>query len=71
MGGAAPPRDAGAASSGSQPGSAGSVKKGSPEAGRSYTSTGRSYTAQPRDAEPSAVDKAIGTGQKLKRLFGW
>ncbi len=67
----AQPRDAGATSAGGVP----RVKKGSGEAGRSYTATGRSYTAQPRDSgAPGAegtLDKAIGTGQKLKRLLGW
>ncbi len=87
----AQPRDAGASSSGRIP----RVKKGSADAGRSYTATGRSYTAQPRGAgsggsgsdagrsytsEPrdsgasgagGTLDKAIGAGEKLKRLFGW
>ncbi len=55
--------------------------------GRSYTALprgtggagagsaeGRSYTSQPRDSGDSGggtLDKAIGAGQKLKRLFGW
>ncbi len=51
--------------------------------GRSYTAKprgagcggagsaeGRSYTAEPRESE-GTLDKAIGAGQKLKRLFGW
>ena len=57
------------------PGRPSRVKKGSADAGRSYTATGRSYTTQPRDTGASqaegTLDKAIGTGQKLKRLFGW
>ncbi len=53
------------------------------DTGRSYTAQprgagnggagsaeGRSYTAEPRESE-GTLDKAIGTGQKLKRLFGW
>lgn len=71
----AQPRDTGPTSSSAPPRTGKKVTKGSPEAGRSYTATGRSYTAQPRDSgtseEAGTVDKAIGAGQKLKRLFGW